>query len=109
MTVEEQIADIKASMPMTYRAIQEKTRQIGNEAYALVRRGLKGEGGCFYAVERNRVVGVPPADRTMYRRLDELVGLYGYTFLVIWGGAAAVQPDMPTANVCTEGVAHGTH
>ena len=43
--LQEQIDAIKAHMPQTYRSIRECAGRIGNEAYALVRRGLRGEAG----------------------------------------------------------------
>lgn len=46
-------------MPETYRAIQAKAGKIGNEAYALVKRGLRGEPNCFWASERGMVMGTP--------------------------------------------------
>lgn len=55
--VEAKIAEIKAHMPSTYASIQEKARHIGGQAYELVRRGLRGERDCFYAIEAGRVVG----------------------------------------------------
>lgn len=57
--VEQQIAEIKAHMPEVYKGIQAKAAQIGKPAYALVRRGLRGEPNCFFAFERGRVVGTP--------------------------------------------------
>lgn len=53
------IQTIKARMPDTYDNIVLKAKAIGNEAYVLVRRGLKGEPNCFYAFEKFNVVGTP--------------------------------------------------
>ena len=53
------IEEIKRYMPETYKSIQAKTAKIGNEAFVLVRRGLRGEVDCFYAFEGGRVVGTP--------------------------------------------------
>lgn len=58
-SVDDKIAEIKAHMPDAYASIQRKAAQWGNEAFMLVRRGLRGEAGCFYAVEGGRVVGTP--------------------------------------------------
>jgi hypothetical protein len=57
MSVEDQIAEIKRFMPLTYGAIQEKAKTMGPMAYGLVRRGLRGERNCFYARERIREPG----------------------------------------------------
>jgi hypothetical protein len=50
---------IKTQMPMVYGAIQDKAQQIGKDAFALVRKGLRGEPNTFYAFERGYVVGTP--------------------------------------------------
>lgn len=57
--VQEGIAMIKASMPSTYKAIQAKADVIGKLAFSLVRRALRGEANCFYAIERGHVAGTP--------------------------------------------------
>jgi hypothetical protein len=41
---------IKTQMPMVYGAIQDKAEEIGKEAFAIVRKGLRGEPNCFYAL-----------------------------------------------------------
>ncbi len=50
---------IKSAMPNVYAVIQDRAQSMGNEAFALVRRGLAGEAGCFYAFEAGHVVGTP--------------------------------------------------
>lgn len=50
---------IKTSMPNVYASIQARAEALGGEAFALVRRGLAGEPGCFYALEAGHVVGTP--------------------------------------------------
>ena len=57
--VEAEIAVIRASMPSTYKAIQAKAGVIGKQAFGLVRRAIRGEANCFYAIERGHVVGTP--------------------------------------------------
>lgn len=57
--VEAEIAVIKTKMPQVYDMIKEKAKDIGNEAFVLVRKGLRGEPNCFYAFERGYVVGTP--------------------------------------------------
>ena len=54
MTIEQQIADIKAHMPEVYKSIQAKAAAIGKPAFALVRKGLRGDANCFYAFERGQ-------------------------------------------------------
>lgn len=57
--VEHQIGEIKAHMPETYKTIQAKAQEIGKQAYALVRAGLRGEPNRFFAMERGLVMGTP--------------------------------------------------
>jgi len=57
--VEAQVARIKTHAPEVYKAIQAKAQEIGTEAFRLVRRGLRGEPNCFYAVEQGTVYGAP--------------------------------------------------
>ena len=59
MDVSGKISEIKQHMPGVYASIQRKAAQIGDEAFKLVRRGLRGEPRCFYAMEGGRVVGTP--------------------------------------------------
>jgi hypothetical protein len=77
------IAVIKARMPLTYAAVEEKAKEIGNEAYALVRRGARGERGCFYAFEAGRTVGTP-FDAPVPLGVARLVARYGMKFVCIW-------------------------
>lgn len=57
--VNAKIEEIKQFMPETYKAIRAKSVEIGNVAFELVRKGLRGEANCFYAFEGGRVVGTP--------------------------------------------------
>ena len=53
------INEIKDYMPAVYAAIKARAEVVGNGAFELVRRGLRGEPGCFWALEGGRVVGTP--------------------------------------------------
>lgn len=55
-TLQSLINSIKSDMPKTYAMIKEAA-QTNPQAYALVRRGLRGEVGCFFARERIRQAG----------------------------------------------------
>lgn len=57
--VDQRLQVIKSRMPNVRQAIEDRAALIGNEAFALVRRGLRGEPGCFYAMEGGYVVGTP--------------------------------------------------
>lgn len=84
MTVEEQIAQIKAHMPEVYKSIQAKAGSIGKPAFALVRRGLRGEANCFYAFEQGRVVGTPFTLADVTRDIAQYMVTFGCTHVVIW-------------------------
>ena len=94
MTVEQQIAEIKASMPEVHRSIQEKAAAIGKPAYSLVRRGLRGEANCFYAFERGRVVGTPFNEGDIMAEIARCMVQFGCTHIVVWS---------------QEGVTNGAH
>lgn len=84
---------IKTQMPMVYGAIQDKAKEIGKDAFALVRRGLRGEPNTFYAFERGYVVGTPFSVGPI---TDELAGYlvrFGCAFVCIFKG-----PDVAAAD-----------
>lgn len=76
---------IKAAMPQTYKAIQAKGQEIGGEAFALVRRGLRGEANCFWACERGNVVGTPfSEDKGIMADVAKAMVTFGCTFVAVW-------------------------
>jgi hypothetical protein len=79
----EQLAEIRARMPEVYLAVQRKAAEIGPKAFGLVRRGLRGESDCFYAMERGRVVGAPFCQAVMADVALQMVH-FGVTFVCIW-------------------------
>ena len=91
MTVEQQITEIKASMPEVYRSIQEKAAAVGKPAYALVRRGLRGEANCFYAFERGRVVGTPFNQGDVMAEIAKYMVQFGCTHIVVWASEGATN------------------
>lgn len=83
--VAREIARIKQQMPNTYKAIQAKAAEPGGaQAYAWVRRALKGEPNCFFAVEGAQVAGVPFAVPGMMQDVLALMAQFGVPFGVIW-------------------------
>lgn len=82
--VQAQIEDIKRFMPETYASIQAKAKEIGNEAYVLVRKGLRGEVNCFYAFERGRVVGTPFNLVEVTRDIAQYMVTFGCAHVCIW-------------------------
>lgn len=89
--VDQQIADIKAHMPETYKSIQAKAAVIGKPAFALVRRGLRGEANCFYAFERGHVVGTPFTLVEVARDIAQYMVTFGIDHLCVWQDPSAVQ------------------
>lgn len=82
--VNRHLAEIKTHMPETYRAIQAKADQIGFGAFALVRRGLRGEPNCFYAVECGWVKGTAFAVQGVDVELAQYMVQFGCNFLIMW-------------------------
>jgi hypothetical protein len=95
--VQARLAEIKAHMPMTYRAIQIKAAQPGSDAYRLVRLGIKGVPNSFYAIERGWVQGTPFDLPDVSAELARVIVQFGCTFLVMWAPGAQ------------QGVTDGTH
>ena len=100
MNIQEKIELIKTAMPETYKAIGDKAHLIGNDAYALVKRGLRGEPNCFWAMERGHVVGTvfyhSPITDYIARNMVE----FGCAYVCIFG-------DAPQAT--KEGATNGAH
>ena len=78
------IEEIKRFMPQTYAYIKEKASELGNLAYALVRRSLAGEPNCFYAVEAGRVMGTPFSSGPVPDHVAALMVQFGCSFLCIY-------------------------
>lgn len=92
---DEQVAEklrlIKGSMPHVYEGIQAKAAEIGPGAFALVRRGLRGEANCFYAFERGHVVGTPFAMPGIAADVAATMVRFGCAHICIWALAALVE------------------
>ena len=86
--IDQQIANIKAHMPETYKSIQAKATEIGKPAFALVRRGLRGEANCFYAFERGHVVGTPFSLGEVTRDIAQYMVTFGVSHCCIWAPPA---------------------
>ena len=92
---------IRRHMPMVYSMISERAAAIGNQAYADVRAGLRGEPSRFYAFEGGRVVGTP------FQRPDVTDAVAGS--MVRFGVAACVLWPELSADACIpKGAGHGT-
>ena len=94
-----EIQVIKQHMPDTYKSIQAKAAEIGNDAYVLVRRGLRGEPNCFWAMERGHIKG------TLFNLPDTQRDVAWA--MVCWGSAHACI--FPLTALKEGGVTDGTH
>lgn len=84
INVEQVIGEIKGHMPEVYKSIQAQAELRGREAYSLVRRGIAGQPGCFYAFERGRVVGTPFDDPAVMSEVATTMVRFGCSSVVIW-------------------------
>lgn len=75
---------IKTKMPTLYKAIQAKAAEVGNQAYVLVRKGLRGEPNCFYAFERGHVVGSPFSIPGVNAEIAKYMVQFGVGYCCIW-------------------------
>lgn len=78
------IEEIKRFMPETYKSIQAKSKDIGNEAFVLVRKGLRGTPNSFYAFEGGRVVGTPFNLQEVARDVAQYMVTFGCAHVCIW-------------------------
>ena len=98
--VEGKIATIKAHMPETYKAIKEKATELGNDAFKLVRRGLRGEANCFWALGRGHVMGTPFSVPGVMPDLASYMVRFGADCLVVWAA-----PTVPAQQEAQHGAA----
>lgn len=87
-----QLKMIRERMPKVYDAIKLRAGEVGNDAYALVRRGIRGEPGCFYASENGLKVGTYWAV-SLPTDVAELVARYGVALVCMWPGTAKEGVD----------------
>lgn len=85
------IAIIKGHMPETYQAIQAKAAEVGDVAYELVRRGLRGEANCFYAFEAGRIMGTPFDVADISRDIAQLMVQFSPVRVCIWAQPTKVS------------------
>ena len=79
------LALIKGRMPLTYAEIQRRAAgSLGRAVFTLVRRALRGEPDCFYAVEGGHVVGTPFAQSDVTDDVARLMVQFGAGFLILW-------------------------
>jgi hypothetical protein len=84
MNIPEKITLIKTRMPETYQAIQDKAKVIGNDAFALVKRGLRGEPNCFWAMEAGHVVGTPFNHTEISRDVAQSMVTFGIAHVCVF-------------------------
>lgn len=93
----EAIRQITDYMPGVHQAIKDKAGEIGGRAYELVRRGARGEVGCFFAFERGRVVGTP-FGAVVDPEVAQLMVQFGATYLCMWPAPNAAEPEQHCEN-----------
>lgn len=86
--VQARLAEIKAHMPMTYAAVNEKAAAIGGAAFRYLRQGIRGEANKFYAIEKGRVVGTPFDLPGVQEELARVIVQWGCEFLIMWAPEA---------------------
>jgi hypothetical protein len=84
MNVQDQVEMIKREMPQTYGVIQREAARIGNEAYRLVKRALRGEPNCFWAMEGGHVVGTPFNQSEIQRDVAQHMVAFGCAYVCIF-------------------------
>ena len=76
---------IKTFMPNVLACIRDRAQHYGPDAFTLVRRGLRGEPGCFYAIEGGHVVGTPLGmDRQALQGAADFMAIFGCAHVCIW-------------------------
>jgi len=91
--VRDGLALIKDNMPRTYADIQAQAGgPRGRATFALVRRGLRGEANCFYAVEAGHVVGAP-FNQNVTADAAAVMVQFGAEFVVMWPWIGEVQHE----------------
>jgi len=91
--VRQRLETMKRHMPRTMESIEERVQHFGPEARALVRRGLRGEHGCFFAIEGGHVMGTPMGmDRATLHALGEFMVVFGCAHVCIWPERVWAQP-----------------
>jgi len=97
LDVTAKIEEIKQFMPETYKSIKAKSSVIGNEAFVLVRRGLRGEANCFWACEAGRVVGTPFSLVEVARDIAQYMVTFGVSQVVIWHESSVAAQTLKAA------------
>ncbi|WOI43770.1 hypothetical protein [Acidovorax sp. BLS4] len=83
--VAQRLEVIRRCMPNTLACIEDRVAAIGTKAYALVRQGLRGEPGCFYAIEAGHVVGCPAGmDVQTLEEAGRFMVIFGSAHVCIW-------------------------
>lgn len=84
--VAERLEIIKRHMPNVLACIQDRAQHYGTEVYALVRRGLRGEPGCFYGIEGGYVMGTPMGldQQQVFQDHARFIVRFGCAHLCVW-------------------------
>lgn len=103
-SVQKKIDLIKRQMPTVYESITARAKELGNDVYADVRAGLRGEVNKFYAFEAGHVVGTPFTDAGVMTDIVRYAVAFDGKAVTFWG-----VPKPTSASACSRGVEHGAH
>lgn len=83
--VRQRLDIMKRHMPRTMETIEDRVLHYGPDARSLVRRALRGEHGCFYAIEGGYVMGTPMGmDQSTLHELGNFMVIFGCAHVCIW-------------------------
>lgn len=92
---------IKLKMPQVYRSIMKKA-ESNARVWRLVRMGLAGRAGCFWAYEAGHTVGAPFPGLANAVQVSRLIARFGCDFVVMVAG----DPEVMAGQA---GGGHGAH
>lgn len=92
--VNARLANIKLNMPETYAEIVDTANRKGSVAFALVRRAVRGEPNCFYAIENLRFAGTPFNLPDVHADLARYMLTFGCERLICWGREIVETPQL---------------
>lgn len=76
---------MRDKMPSTTARVREEATCKGNGVYAVVRRGLRGEPGCFWAIEAGHVIGTPLGLEAVLPDVAMAMVTFGASFVCAFG------------------------
>lgn len=103
------IDTIKQHMPEVYDMIKRKAAAAGNDAYADVRAGLRGEINRFWAFEGGRIVGTEFNCPRVKAEIALFMVEFGVRACVMWSKKVAMAGKTVAYVPAAGEVQHGAH